>query len=846
MTGDHRATWPLIGRDRVLNRFDDEVARHRGVIHLLHGPAGVGKSALARALSQRLSDASPILVQGLAEQSSVPLGAFAAMVDELAPPTREHALTDLVQSLGSRQTPPLMVVDDAPRLDELSAEAVARLITGFGATVIATARAQEELPARLGGLDASGLLRRHELGGLEIDEIADLLQRRFRLPAADDDIRRLAWETGGNALHLRMLVESAIDAGQVVHRGTHVEIRAGESPTRLAALVESRVAELEPDARHVLCLVAICQPVAPGEIIETFAARRHIAELVRRGLLMESAGRVSIAHPLIAETIESGPEVSAILSEALRLLRRDAAPARRFRAAEWELRAGRPTDPTELTWAAGYATATGDARGAARLAAAAAQLPGRRAAAFAAQLTAATAASAVGELDVADARFDDAAALAQQPRETIALARHRGEHLAFRRGDPAAAIAHGEEALQQLDASDTAPLDADLWRWRTLAGGSSTAPVRSAIAATIAAAARGEFTAARTSAVALAVPRELLGDDAPSAAMALGIERFCALRAAGDGAAAASYLESLRAEAHEEVGLFTALLAWQRTHDGRFAEAEALADLALEQLGRWDGGELTPFARAVRATIAAQRHDTAAAARMLEELDADGPVSGAAQLARAECEAFLTAAAGEPARAAEVILRAVENAIDSSYDFIGALTLAHAVRFGDIVRAARVAETLCQNSIERIEPALAVLDAARALESGRVEKVISAATRLSKNALTASAVDVLAMAGRGDISDADHRRLAAAALALRGDIDAPLLHSADRPLLTPRELDVARAAARRLRSREIAEELGISVRTVDNQLQSAYRKLGVRSRDALRDVLAETGLLTAP
>ena len=60
-------------------------------------------------------------------------------------------------------------------------------------------------------------------------------------------------------------------------------------------------------------------------------------------------------------------------------------------------------------------------------------------------------------------RCSDAAALAQQPRETIALARHRGEHLAFRRGDPAAAIAHGEEALQQLDASDTAPLDADAY-----------------------------------------------------------------------------------------------------------------------------------------------------------------------------------------------------------------------------------------------------------------------------------------------------------------------------------------------------------------------------------------------
>jgi DNA-binding CsgD family transcriptional regulator len=55
--------------------------------------------------------------------------------------------------------------------------------------------------------------------------------------------------------------------------------------------------------------------------------------------------------------------------------------------------------------------------------------------------------------------------------------------------------------------------------------------------------------------------------------------------------------------------------------------------------------------------------------------------------------------------------------------------------------------------------------------------------------------------------------------------------------LTGREREVSTLAARGLRSKEIAAELGISVRTVDNLLQRAYRKLGVSSRSDLRTVL---------
>jgi len=51
--------------------------------------------------------------------------------------------------------------------------------------------------------------------------------------------------------------------------------------------------------------------------------------------------------------------------------------------------------------------------------------------------------------------------------------------------------------------------------------------------------------------------------------------------------------------------------------------------------------------------------------------------------------------------------------------------------------------------------------------------------------------------------------------------------------LTEREHVVARFAAAGHSNKEIAQQLGTSARTVGNQLQSAYQKLGVSSRHEL-------------
>jgi DNA-binding CsgD family transcriptional regulator len=58
--------------------------------------------------------------------------------------------------------------------------------------------------------------------------------------------------------------------------------------------------------------------------------------------------------------------------------------------------------------------------------------------------------------------------------------------------------------------------------------------------------------------------------------------------------------------------------------------------------------------------------------------------------------------------------------------------------------------------------------------------------------------------------------------------------------LTDREREVAQLAARGLTSRKIAEDLFVSVRTVDNHLQQVYVKLGIKRRSELAAHLSQS------
>jgi DNA-binding CsgD family transcriptional regulator len=51
--------------------------------------------------------------------------------------------------------------------------------------------------------------------------------------------------------------------------------------------------------------------------------------------------------------------------------------------------------------------------------------------------------------------------------------------------------------------------------------------------------------------------------------------------------------------------------------------------------------------------------------------------------------------------------------------------------------------------------------------------------------------------------------------------------------LSGRELEIARLVAAGSSNRQVAEALGVSVRTIDNHLYRIYRKVGVSDRESL-------------
>ncbi len=75
------------------------------------------------------------------------------------------------------------------------------------------------------------------------------------------------------------------------------------------------------------------------------------------------------------------------------------------------------------------------------------------------------------------------------------------------------------------------------------------------------------------------------------------------------------------------------------------------------------------------------------------------------------------------------------------------------------------------------------------------------------------------------------------------DIDEDVTDESGITRLTNRERDVVALIARGFTYRETAEELGISVKTLENHMANIFSKLGVASRYELTEVARETGFV---
>jgi DNA-binding CsgD family transcriptional regulator len=206
------------------------------------------------------------------------------------------------------------------------------------------------------------------------------------------------------------------------------------------------------------------------------------------------------------------------------------------------------------------------------------------------------------------------------------------------------------------------------------------------------------------------------------------------------------------------------------------------------------------------------------------------------------CEAWVLWAGGEGPRAAATARRAAAGWRDAGFAATEAWALHDAARLGDLSGAERL-ELLAAGCEGDLVPALAAhVRALAGADAAGLEHISAELERMGLILLAAEAAAEAAethrRAGMANRARVPALRSAALAAGCERSRSPALDRVATRGALTERELQVARTACGGTSSADIAVQLGLSVRTVENHLQQAYSKLGVGSRAELAVILA--------
>jgi DNA-binding CsgD family transcriptional regulator len=204
--------------------------------------------------------------------------------------------------------------------------------------------------------------------------------------------------------------------------------------------------------------------------------------------------------------------------------------------------------------------------------------------------------------------------------------------------------------------------------------------------------------------------------------------------------------------------------------------------------------------------------------------------------------AWFTWFRGEHARALSMLRAAAELGVDGGQFALAAGAFHDLARLGEPAEAAEQLERVAEHVDGRLMPARLMYATALAKGDGQgLESASDAFEALGGWLFAAEAANQASLMyereGLRRRASASAARAHSLAARCEGE-HTPALDTGTEPIaLTKRELEVATLAARGLTSREIAETLVVSTRTVENHLQRAYEKLGVSSRAALAEAL---------
>jgi DNA-binding CsgD family transcriptional regulator len=870
--------WPIVGRRSELEMFERAVGSAELAGLVIHGRAGVGKTRLAdECREQAAANGHPTeRVTGSRTTALLPLGAVAALLPGgLGRPGPDGQLPTVTlfeqtrEALHERHCGRRLVTvaDDVSLLDDVSLALLGYLAAQKTIFLIATVRTGEPVPDLVTGMWRDGRVERLDLHDLSRDHLDTLLHLALGGPI-EAGAGREFWEvTRGNPLYVHELVLGALESGALVERSGvwHLEDRL-PATGRLLDLVEQRIGGLAAEARSVVELLAVCQPLELG-YLETAAPAGVLESLERAGLVTVAVadGEVRLAHPLHGKVVRAAMprlRVRAILlaqAERLEASYPAQGPAA-LRIAVWRLDAGGRPDPAVLVRGAHLARYAHDFRVVRRLIEA---VPREQLDAVGALLLG----EALYELGVFDAA-ERVLALGQglpsseQVALRLAVTRAKNAHWGLCQPEAALAINAAARAVvtsgplvEELVADEASALtfsgrpDLALAVLERIGGSGQRTRVVRAIAGAIALATAGRTAEAVGVAEAGFADHVALGDELAIAHPAMHIvNQVFALTEAGR-LAEAEQLARAGAEivASQRVPIaqiwFAANLGRVATLQGRVAAARRYyAEAAgLAEASRFAGPRRVALSGLALAHAMLGEAD--AAAQVLAEratVPAFGFLGPEQQLA----DAWTAIASRRPMEAAERFRGAAAQAASTGHWTTESWLLHDLMRTSGEDACARLRELAGAGDSPLVWARARHAVAARA---GDAKELAGAAGDFE--ALGAMLLAAEAAAGAAEaFSRAGDRRAATAALhrsnalaaACEGAATPGLFHAAAAVPLSGREREIVMLAAGGMASKDIAERLYLSVRTVNNHLQHAYTKLGVSSRAGLAQALGST------
>jgi DNA-binding CsgD family transcriptional regulator len=875
--------WPMVGRRPELEVFERALDSGERAGLMIYGRAGVGKTRLAdECAAQAAANGHPTeRVAGSRTTALLPLGAVTALLagglGRLGPDGQVNTVAlfeQTRQALHDRHRGQRLVtvVDDVAQLDAASLALLGYLAAQRAIFLIATVRTGQPVPDLLTDLWRDGRLDRIDLHDLSRAHVDTLLHLALGGPIEAGAGQEFWAATHGNPLYVHELVLGALDSGALVERSGvwHLEDHL-PATGRLLDLVEQRIGGLSGEARAVVELLALCQPV-DLDYLERSAPADVLESLERAGLVTISVadGQVRLTHPLHARVVRAGmPRLRAravLLAQADRLEAASPAPGpAELQIAVWRLDAGGRPGTGVLVRGAHLARSAQDFRTVRRLLEA---VPGGQLDSGGALLLG----EALYELGDFDASERVLAAGQQLPcSEDVALrlAVIRAKNAHWGLCDPgkaldineaAAAVVTSAPLAEELVANEAAILtfsghpDRALALLGSLTGSDRRTRVVWAIAGAVALAMVGRTAEAVTLAEASFADHMALGDELAIAHPATHIvNQVFALTEAGRLAEA----EQLARAGAEVVAAHRVPIAqiWFAANLGRVATLQGRVSTArryyaeaagLAQAHRFAGPRC--LALSGLAFAHAMLGEADAAAQALRDRAAV-PSFGFLGPEQYLADAWTAIASRRPSEAAEVFRSAAQRAAATGHRLTESWLLHDLMRTSGEDTSARLGELAAACDSPLVSARARHAAAARAKDgkelTGAADDFEAMGATLLAAEAAGSAAEAFGGAGDQRSATASLRRSGTLAAACEGAETPGLFHlgavkAAAAAPLSGREREVVLLAASGIASKDIAERLFLSVRTVNNHLQHAYAKLGVSSRAGLAEALGST------